>query len=463
MNPLRPVGFALSCSMALALFQTSASAGPSLVVDVANGKVLEQEDATRPWYPASLTKLLTVYIALSALRDGRVSLDTPFVVSARAASMPPSKMGFKPGTEVTLDNALKMMMVKSANDLAVVLAEGLDGSVENFAIEMNSTAAKLGLQDSHFANPNGLQNPDHHSSARDLAIVARDLFRDFPQYDGLYDIGAVQLGDLVIPTHNNILGRYPGVDGMKTGYTCSSGFNLVASVKRGDRHLIVVVLGSPNVKARTLKAGALLDAAFENRFPEGPELEALPASSYTKAPDMHQFVCGKHRSRVAMDEMPPLPPPADGVVGLPAEADQIYAVAAPHFQPIPVFVGPKPGWSGPVAAATDSPTPLAPVSAYAPEKQSAGPLAPDPKAIPLTETHREAARGVRLRAKAVRRARRAAMRSQARLKQEAKSRNAKTGKAAAAKTGKAVPAKTTAAKAVAAKTPAEQGDAPAAH
>jgi D-alanyl-D-alanine carboxypeptidase len=390
MTPSRIAGLVLSCSIALLTSQTHASAGPSLVVDVGTGRVLEQEDATRPWYPASLTKLLTVYIALTDVRDGKVSLDTPFVVSKLAASMPPSNMGFKPGTEVTLDNILKMMMVHSANDLAVVIAEGLSGSVPDFAAEMNRMAAQLGLSDSHFDNPNGLPDTNHWSSARDLAIVARALYRDFPQYDWLYDIGAVKLGSRVIPTHNNIMGRYPDINGMKTGFTCAAGFNVVASANRGGRQLIVVVLGSPTVKARTMKAGELLDAGYEGLFKEGPTLESLPKSSYTRPPDIHALTCAPHRPRVASDEMPPIPPASDAAPGaLPPAADQMYAVRPQHFDPMPVFVGPKPGWNGPIAQAMDSPAPL-PLSDYASLNDASAP--PIHQQLPLRRVRRRVRR-----------------------------------------------------------------------
>ena len=154
------------CLVSLAVFFIScaaiaeqALAGPALLIEMPSGAILYEDHATQPWYPASVTKLMTVYVALSAVRDHHIALDTPLAVSARAASAPPSKMGFRPGTLVTLDNALKMLMVKSANDMAVVIAEGVAGSVEAFADDMNETAHSLGLTQSHFVNPNGLPNP----------------------------------------------------------------------------------------------------------------------------------------------------------------------------------------------------------------------------------------------------------------------------------------------------------------
>ena len=191
---------------ALMLGAASAHATPFLVVDADSDQVLMQNEATAPWYPASLTKLMTVYVALDAVRAGKLTLDTPLVMSVRAARMPPSKMGFRPGTEVTLDNALKMLMVKSPNDVAVMVAEGVSGSVEAFANDMNADAQRLGLHESHFVNPNGLHNPDHVSSARDMAMIARALLREFPNQADLFDIGAIQLGRQYIPNHNGLLG-----------------------------------------------------------------------------------------------------------------------------------------------------------------------------------------------------------------------------------------------------------------
>jgi D-alanyl-D-alanine carboxypeptidase len=243
----------------LGFWASHAFASPALVIEMPSGAILYEDHATQPWYPASLTKLMTVYVALSAVRDHSIALDTPLSVSARAAMMPPSKMGFRPGSLVTLDNALKMLMVKSANDMAVVIAEGVSGSVEAFAEDMNSTARELGLAQSHFVNPNGLPNPEHVSSARDLAILARALYLTFPEQANLFNIGALRLGDQIIQNHNNLLGRYPGADGMKTGFTCAAGFNLVASASQGGRKLIAVILGAPNLRSSTIMAAALFD------------------------------------------------------------------------------------------------------------------------------------------------------------------------------------------------------------
>jgi D-alanyl-D-alanine carboxypeptidase len=328
-------------------------ASPYLVIDAQTGDVLRAEQATRPWYPASLTKLVTLYVTLNAIKHGRVQLDTPFVVSKRAAHMPPSKMGFNPGTEVTLDNALKMMMVKSANDIAIMIAEGISGSVEKFAIEMNQTALQLGMTSSHFVNPNGLHDPAHYSSAKDLAVVARALLRDFPQYNSLYQIGALRLEDTIIPSHNDLLGRYPGADGMKTGFTCPAGFNVVASATQNNRRLIAVVLGYPNVKLRSLRVATLFDQAFQAQE-SGIKVGQL-TNELGEPPDMREDVCGKNRNKVIEENIQSMNPQGSGDITafLSGQVDLSVNLEQhkPVFEPIPVFVGRLSNWTGPVARA----------------------------------------------------------------------------------------------------------------
>ena len=289
---------AFAAALGLALGATVAEAAPFLVVDAGSGHVLIANEATQPWYPASLTKLMTTYVALNAVREGRLTLDTPLTMSMRAARMAPSKMGFNPGTLVTLDNALKMLMVKSPNDVAVMVAEGVSGSVEAFADEMNATAARLGMRESHFVNPNGLHDPGHYSSARDMAIVARALLRDFPEEQGLFNIGAIQLDDAVIPNHNGLLGRYPGADGMKTGFTCAAGFNIVASATHDGRKLIAVVLGSPSARERNFEAAQLFERGFAMGS-GGSQLESLAGSASAAPIDMRGDICSR-RNRAAV-------------------------------------------------------------------------------------------------------------------------------------------------------------------
>jgi D-alanyl-D-alanine carboxypeptidase len=215
-------------------------------------------------------------------------------------------MGFPIGTQVTVDNAIKMMMVKSANDMAVLLAEGIDGTIDNFAQEMTETAHRLGMSESSFVNPNGLPADGQISSARDLAILARALIREFPQYSFYWHIPAIQYGRRVVRNYNPLLGRYPGTDGMKTGFICAAGFNLVATATRGDKQLIAVVLGAPSGAARAAKAAEMLEGGFD-RNPLSwllPSLGTVDAIKPVAAdpPDLKDQMCGPHRKRMRQAE-----------------------------------------------------------------------------------------------------------------------------------------------------------------
>ncbi len=291
---------------AAALAPRPAQAEALLVIEADSGKVLQAENATYPWYPASITKVMTAYVTLKAVKDGRISLDTLFTVSPTAAAQAPSKMGFPPGTKVTVDNALKMMMVKSANDIAVVLAEGVGGSVDGFADMMNSTAQRLGMTQSHFVNPNGLPAEGHVSSARDLAILARAIFRDMPEYESYMHVPAIKFGRRITANFNKLIGRYPGADGMKTGFICASGFNLVASATRNNRRLIAVVLGAQSSAQRAQKAAQLLERNFGgNRLswlkPSLGTVESLTPIN-AAPPNLKEEMCGPKRKRPAAED-----------------------------------------------------------------------------------------------------------------------------------------------------------------
>jgi D-alanyl-D-alanine carboxypeptidase len=233
-----------------------------LLVEADSGKVLEAQDATMPWYPASLSKLMTAYVTLKAVKEGRISLDTLLTVSPIAASQSPSKMGFRPGTQVTVDNALKMMLVKSANDMAVVLAEGVGGSIDGFSALMNENAQRLGMTQTSYVNPNGLPADGQITSARDLAILARAIIHDLPEYEYFVHIPSIRFGRKVTQNFNKLIGRYPGADGFKTGFICASGYNLVGSATRDGRRLIAVVLGASSGTMRAVRAAQLLDRGF---------------------------------------------------------------------------------------------------------------------------------------------------------------------------------------------------------
>src|SRR5215469_826666 len=277
-----------------------------LLIDAASGKVLQAENATVPWHPASLSKLMTTYVTLQAVKSGRISFDTLLTVSPAAAAQTPSKMGFRPGIQVTVDNALKMLLVHSANDIAWVLAEGIDGSVDKFAEEMNATSQRLGMTQSNWVNPNGLPDDRQVSSARDMGILARALMHDFPEYDFYWHIPAIKFGKRLMRNYNKLLADYPGADGMKTGFICASGFNLVASATRGDRRLIAIVLGAPSSAVRTVKAATLLERGFNSSMltwllPSLGTVDALKPVN-VDPPDLHDTTCGPHRKRPAAED-----------------------------------------------------------------------------------------------------------------------------------------------------------------
>jgi D-alanyl-D-alanine carboxypeptidase len=293
----------LACALAAG---TRAHAEAKLLIDAATGKVLHAENATYPWYPASVTKLMTAYTTLRAVKEGRIGLDTLLTVSRNAAAQNPTKMGFKVGTTVTVDNALKMLMVKSANDIAVTIAEGVGGSISGFADMMNANARRLGMSQSNFVNPNGLPAENHVSSARDLGILARALIREFPEYDYYWHIHAIRYGSRIMKNYNTLLDRYPGADGMKTGFICASGYNVVASATRNGRRLIAVVLGAYSGAVRAQHAAQLLEAGFNSGglswlTPSLGTVDAL-APIDAQPPNLREEMCGGHRRKPPSEE-----------------------------------------------------------------------------------------------------------------------------------------------------------------
>lgn len=303
---LRRSTFAIVAASTLICAAQSARAEALLVIEADTGKVLQAENATYPWYPASVTKIMTAYVALKAVKEGRLTLDSLFTVSPAAAAQAPSKMGFKPGTQVTLDNALKMMMVKSANDIAVVIAEGVAGSIDGFSAEMNKNAQRLGMTQTHYVNPNGLPAEGHISSARDLGILARAVFKDLPEYEYFYHLPGIKFGRRTTMNFNKLIGRYPGADGMKTGFICASGFNLVASATRNGKRLIAIVLGAQSSAQRAAKAAQLLERNFSNTKlawlkPSLGTVDQL-APIDASPPDLRDQMCGPKRKRPAAED-----------------------------------------------------------------------------------------------------------------------------------------------------------------
>lgn len=359
MHQLRPLlgklrlGSIAFVAAMLMLSPRIAHAEAHLLIEADTGKVLEAENATVPWYPASVTKIMTAYVTLKAVEDGKVTLDTLLTVSPRAASQSPSKMGLKPGTQLTVDNALKMMLVRSANDMAVVLAEGVGGSVDNFAEMMNEAAQQLGMTQTHYVNPNGLPDDGQITSARDLGILARSFLRDLPQYEYFVHIPAIRFGHRVTQNFNRLIGRYPGADGFKTGFICAAGYNLVASATRNGRRLIAVVLGASSNQMRAVRAAQLLDRGFASSpmswlRPSLGSVESLVPLENASPPDLRDEICNGKRHKPASDE-------EDTVAGGTGSADS---------NPMSYAIGLAPPTGNAAAELASDPQPAEPVIVY---------------------------------------------------------------------------------------------------
>jgi D-alanyl-D-alanine carboxypeptidase len=238
-------------------------AGPYVVIDAGTGETLQQQNAGAAWYPASLTKLMTIYIVFRELKAGRITLDTSVPFSAHAASMPPSKLGVGTGGAITVEQALQSLVARSANDSAVALAELVSGSEAAFAQRMTETAVKLDMKSTRFRNANGLPDAQQISTARDLAMLALALVRDFPEYYGYFKTQEFVFGRQKIGPGVKFVELYaPYADGLKTGFICASGFNIVGSAVRDGRRMIAVALGFRRSDLRDEFLVRLFDEAF---------------------------------------------------------------------------------------------------------------------------------------------------------------------------------------------------------
>lgn len=231
----------------------------SLVVDARTGRVLSAENPDTLHHPASLTKMMTLYMTFEALHRGQIAWKTPVPVSATAARKPPTKLGVKAGGTITVEEAVYGMIVRSANDAAAAMAERLGGSEEGFARMMNAKARQLGMNRTFFVNASGLPASEQVTTARDMARLAVALMRHYPREYRLFSVQSFAFRGRVIRGHNNLMYRYQGMDGIKTGYTRASGYNLVSAVNDRNRRLIGVVLGGRSARSRDEKMAALLD------------------------------------------------------------------------------------------------------------------------------------------------------------------------------------------------------------
>ena len=234
----------------------------AIVVDAESGTIIESIDPTVRWYPASLTKVMTVYLAFEDIEAGKLALDEELAVSAYAASQPATELGLGANEKITVKEAILAVILQSANDAAVVLAERMGGDEARFAERMTAQARELGMAKTVFRNASGLPNPEQVTTARDMAVLAEALLENYPQYYYFFSTTSFSYHGVTYGTINGILSRYPGADGIKTGFTCGSGYNLVASAKRDGRRLIGVLLGGESNFERHEEMGRLLDVGF---------------------------------------------------------------------------------------------------------------------------------------------------------------------------------------------------------
>lgn len=301
-----------SAVAAMLCFTSVGQAGPSLLLDLDNGKVLAHEDAFAPWYPASLTKLMTVYVTYRSIAAGEVTMKSPVRISQRAAKEPPSRMGFKPGSVLTVDNAIKILMVKSANDVSAALAESIAGSSKAFVERMNAEARRLGMNGTRFVNAHGLHADEQVTNARDLAVLAMALRNEFPQYNKYYELEAIVVDNKTIDNTNELIRRFDGANGMKTGYTCPSGFNLMATATRNGRNLLAVVIGEPTVEARGDKTANLLAQGFATSATEALYIGQLRPNGFepTQAVNLRSTICTEAHWKAVTEARAPSGKPA---------------------------------------------------------------------------------------------------------------------------------------------------------
>jgi D-alanyl-D-alanine carboxypeptidase len=289
----------LAVAPGLAHAQIGSDRYASIVVDAATGNVLEAANPDAPRHPASLAKLMTLYMAFEALRDRRITDDDLVPVSAHAASMEPSKLGLLPGMRLTVQEAILALVTKSANDAASALGEFLGGSEDRFAQMMTLRARALGMSHTTFTNASGLPDPNEWTTARDLAILARHLLTDFPNDYSYFSTESFTYQRRVIYNHDVMLRTYPGADGMKTGYTEASGHNLVTSAVRGGVRLIGVVLGAATNSERNVHMAALLNQGFG-------EMD-VPVEQRAVASRLPTLVSAAHAATVADPAVRPVP------------------------------------------------------------------------------------------------------------------------------------------------------------
>lgn len=353
----------------LTLLPSIANSAPrqaALIVDANTGAVISAHSADEPRYPASLTKMMTLYVLFDLIEQGRLNYQSRIKVSETAANQPPSKLGIEPGSEITVIDAIKALVTKSANDIAVAVAERIAGSEQKFAALMTQKARAIGMSRTTFRNASGLPDDEQVTTARDMVTLALRLQDDFPKHYPLFATREFRYGSHSYTNHNTLLGQYDGTDGIKTGYTRASGFNLVSSVKRGQKHVVGAVFGGTSAASRNQTMRTLLNIGL------------LRGSNTKTRVAPRTLVASKAKAEPRLAEAPrpaPRPTPvrmaAAASPAAPAAQPEPAAIAAPAPAPAsgwknieiarvrPILVAPNPRRAAPAAVAAAVPSPSA--------------------------------------------------------------------------------------------------------
>jgi len=292
---MRVCAFLAALFLLVAIGPDRLEARPTLLFEPATNKVFYAEDIDQSWHPASLTKIMTAYVVFEAIKSGKITLQTKIITSEAANKMPASKIGLPVGAKMRVELALRALIIKSANDVAVMLAEAVGGSHDAFIARMNATAKRLGMSRTVFVNPNGLPADAQVTTARDLAKLATAIRRDFPQYDHFWGAPSMRIGKRRLRSYNGLLRTFEGADGLKTGFICDSGYNIVASAMRNGRRLVAIVLGEVSSRARAVRAASLLEHGFNTYgwklFFSTAELHDIPISTQSiPAPSLRSSI-----------------------------------------------------------------------------------------------------------------------------------------------------------------------------
>jgi D-alanyl-D-alanine carboxypeptidase len=252
------------------------SAGPVLLLEPARGEVLFADEADATWFPASLTKLMTAYVVFDAVKEGRIAWDGLVPLSDKARGQPATRIGLRLGIDLTVEQAVRGMVLRSANDFSMALAELVAGSEEAFAELATETARRLGMTRTRFRNPHGLPDAEQVTTARDMGVLAAALIRDFPDRMEVFSTPTVRIHRQTFHSQNELLRTFSGADGMKTGFTCGAGYNIVASATRNGRQLVAVILGAPTKAMRSERAAQVLEAGFAHIEGRQAEIDGKP-------------------------------------------------------------------------------------------------------------------------------------------------------------------------------------------